>query len=132
MMEDIFTGEELIKFIENNPQFKELPMKYLFIELLKRDLIQPSEIIDAYSKMMQHKLLVAESHYTEACVTALQMKSGNFQGKEDKKDMLDRFFYNASFSKKFPDLIGKDMTEDDKKKWSDLWLLNYGFRPEEE
>ena len=132
MMKDIFTGEELIKFIENNPQLKVLPINYLFVELLKKSLIKPSDIINAYSEVMQHKLLVAESHYTEACVTALQMKSGNFESKEDKKDMLDRFFYNASFSKMFPNLIGKDMTEENKKKWSDFWLLTYGFRPEEE
>ena len=73
-----FTGEELIRFIENYPQFKAIPIKYLFIELLKKNLIMPSDIIDAYSQVMQDKLKVARSHYEDACTTALQMESGNF------------------------------------------------------
>ena len=132
MAKEIFTGETLIKFIENNPQFKVLPINYLFVELLQRSLIQPSEIINAYSDVMQHKLTVAQSHYEDACVTALQIKSGNFNEEEKKKKMMNRFFYNTSFSKTFPNFIGKDMNEKEKKKWSDFWQLTYGFRPEEE
>ena len=126
-----FTGEELIRFIENHPQFKAIPIKYLFIELLKKDLIIPSDIIDAYSQVMQNKLTVARSHYEDACVTALQMNSGNFTKKEDKKNMMDRFLYNASFSKSFPNMSGAGMTDEEKKEWSDFWLITYGFRPEE-
>ena len=85
MNQDILTGESLIKFIEANPQFKLLPINYLFVELLKRNLIQPSEIINAYSDMMQHKLMVAESHYNDSCITALQMETGNFKGKKIRK-----------------------------------------------
>lgn len=132
MAKDIFTGENLIKFIENNYQFKVLPIDYLFVELLKRRLIQPSEIINAYSDVMQHKLTVAQSHYEDSCVTALQIKSGNYNEEENKKEMMNRFFYNTSFSKSFPQLSGADMNEEEKKKWSDFWQLTYGFRPEEE
>ena len=132
MNQDILTGESLIKFIEVNPQFKLLPINYLFVELIKRNLIQPSEIINAYSDLMNRKLMIIESHYHEACVTALQMESGNFNKEADKKDMLNRFLYNTSFSKNFPNLIGRSMDEADKKKWSDFWVLTYGFRPEEE
>ena len=91
----------------------------------------PSDIIDAYSQVMQDKLMVAQSHYEDACVTALQMNSGNFTKKEDKKKMMDRFFYNASFSKSFPNMSGADMTDEEKKEWSDFWLTTYGFRPED-
>ena len=126
-----FTGEELIRFIENYPQFKAIPIKYLFIELLKKDLIIPSDIIDAYSQVMQDKLKVARSHYEDACVTALQMNSGNFTKKEDKKKMMDRFLYNASFSKSFPNMSGVNMTDEEKNMWSDFWLTTYGFRPED-
>ena len=126
-----FTGEELIRFIENHPQFKAIPIKYLFIELLKKDLIIPSDIIDAYSQVMQDKLKVVRSHYEDACVTALQMNSGNFNEEEDKKKIMNRFLYNASFSKSFPNISGADMTDEEKKKWSDFWLTIYGFRPEE-
>lgn len=126
-----FTGEELIRFIENHPQFKAIPIKYLFIELLKKDLIIPSDIIDAYSQVMQDKLKVARSHYEDACVTALQMNSGNFNEEEDKKKIMNRFLYNASFSKSFPNMSGTDMTDEEKKEWSDFWLITYGFRPEE-
>ena len=132
MSQDTLTGETLIEFIESNPQFKLLPIDYLFVELLKRNFIQPFEIINAYSKLMQHKLMIAESHYNDSCITALQMESGNFKRTEDKKEMWARFLYNTSFSKQFPNLIGKDMTEEDKKKWSDFWLLTYGFRSEDE
>ena len=126
-----FTGEELIRFIENHPQFKAIPIKYLFIELLKKDLIIPSDIIDAYSQVMQDKLKVARSHYEDACVTALQMNNGNFNEEEDKKKIMNRFLYNASFSKSFPNMSGADMTDEEKKEWSDFWLITYGFRPEE-
>ena len=126
-----FIGEELIRFIENHPQFKAIPIKYLFIELLKKDLIIPSDIIDAYSQVMQDKLKVARSHYEDACVTALQMNSGNFNEEEDKKKIMNRFLYNASFSKSFPNMSGADMTDEEKKEWSDFWLITYGFRPEE-
>lgn len=129
-MERQMTGEELIKFVENSPQFQKLPIKFLFIELLRKNWIIPSEIIDAYSQVMQDKLIVALSHYEDACATALQMKSGNFNKEEDKKKMMNRFFYNVSFSKKLP--IWNDMTEEEKAKWSDFWLTTYGFRPEEE
>ena len=128
---ETFTGEELIRFIETYPQFKAIPIKYLFIELLKKNLIIPYDIIDAYSQVMQDKLKVERSHYEDACVTALQMNSGNFTKKEDKKNMMDRFLYNASFSKSFPNISGADMTDEEKKKWSDFWLITYGFRPEE-
>ena len=131
MVMKTFIGEELIRFIENHPQFKAIPIKYLFIELLKKDLIMPSDIIDAYSQVMQDKLKVARSHYEDACVTALQMNSGNFTKKEDKKNIMDIFLYNASFSKSFPNISGADMTDEEKKKWSDLSLISYGFRPEE-
>ena len=131
-MERQMTGEELIKFVENSPQFQKLPIKFLFIELLRKNWIIPSEIIDAYSQVMQDKLIVAQSHYEDACATALQMKSGNFNKEEDKKKMMNRFFYNVSFSKNFPNLIWNDMTEEAKAKWSDFWLTTYGFKPEEE
>ena len=126
-----FTGKDLIRFVENYPQLQFLPIRDLFIELLKKNLIMPSDIIDAYSQVMQDKLMVAQSHYEDACVTALQMNSGNFTKKEDKKKMMDRFFYNASFSKSFPNMSGADMTDEEKKEWSDFWLITYGFRPEE-
>lgn len=131
MFKEMFTGESLAKFIEDNPQFKMLPINYLLVELIARNLIQPSVIIDAYSDFMQHKLNVAEAHYADACISAIQMESNNFK-KEDKKDMLNRFFYNASFSKRLPNVCGKNLTEEDKKKWSDFWAVTYGFRPEEE
>lgn len=131
MKESTFTGEELIRFVKNYPQFQKLPIKYLFIELLKKNLIIPSEIIDAYSHVMQDKLTVAQSHYEDACATALQMNSGNFNKEEDKKKIMNRFLYNASFSKTFPNFLAKDMNEEEKKKWSDFWLITYGFRPEE-
>ena len=126
-----FTGKDLIRFVENYPQLQFLPIKYLFIELLKKNLIMPSDIIDAYSQVMQDKLRVAQSHYEDACVTALQMHSGNFNEEEDKKKIMNRFLYNASFSKTFPNFIGEDMNEEEKKKWSDFWLITYGFRPED-
>ena len=126
-----FTGKDLIRFVENYPQLQFLPIRDLFIELLKKNLIMPSDIIDAYSQVMQDKLMVAQSHYEDACVTALQMNSGNFTKKEDKKKVMDRFLYNASFSKSFPNMSGTDMTDEEKKEWSDFWLITYGFRPEE-
>ena len=132
MKECLVTAENLITFINNNPQFKELPMKYLFIELLKRDLIQPSEIIDAYSKVMQDKLMVAETHYEDACISAIQIEGNDWSKKENTKNIMERFFYNTSFSKKFPNLSGRNIDEKDRKKLSDFWLTNYGFRPEDE
>ena len=131
MVMKTFTGEELIRFIETYPQFKAIPIKYLFIELLKKDLIIPSDIIDAYSKVMQDKLTIARSHYEDACVSAIQMNSNNFNEEEDKKKIMNRFLYNASFSKSFPNISGANMTDEEKKKWSDFWLTIYGFRPEE-
>ena len=128
----LVTAADLIPFINNHPQFKELPMKYLFIELLKRDLIQPSEIIDAYSKVMQDKLMVAETHYDDACISALQMEGNDWSKKENTKKIMDRFFYNTSFSKKFPNLTGRNIDEKDRKELSDSWLAYYGFRPEDE
>ncbi len=112
---DTFTGESLVNFIENNPYFKEIPIHYLFVELLKRKLIQPSDIINAYSDLIQHSLMVSNSHYEDACVTAIQMESGNFKG-DAQKDVLNRFLYNTSFSKTFPNLIGNTLSEEEKKK----------------
>ena len=75
--------------------------------------------------------MVSNSHYKDACVTALQMESGNFKG-DAQKDVINRLLYNTSFSKTFPNLIGNTLSEEEKKKWSDFWKTTYGFNPENE
>lgn len=45
------TGQDLIDFINNNNWLKILPIERTFIELLKSNIIKPSEIIDAHTRV---------------------------------------------------------------------------------
>ena len=49
------TGQDLIDFINNNSWLKHLPIEWTFIELLKRNIIKPSEIIDAHTRVLNDK-----------------------------------------------------------------------------
>lgn len=122
-------GQDLINFINNNIHLKHLPIKYTIIELLRKSLINPSEIIDAHTKLLNDKCHIYRCHYEDSCVSALQLFNGNFKGK-DLEDAKKRFLFNTSFSETFPNMIGGELTEEDRKYWRDFFELTYGFNPE--
>ncbi len=43
---------------------------------------------------------------------------------EDKKKIMNRFLYNASFSKSFPNISGADMTDEEKNNKLDVLIKN--------
>lgn len=45
-------GQDLIDFINGNHGLKYLPIEYTFMELLRRNIIKPSEIIDAHTRVL--------------------------------------------------------------------------------
>lgn len=49
------TGQDLIDFINSNDWLKNVPIKYTFMELLRRNIIKPSEIIDAHTQVLNDK-----------------------------------------------------------------------------
>lgn len=124
------TGQDLIDFINNNNWLKQLPIEQIFIELLKRNIIKPSEIIDAYTQVLNDKCHRYKSHYEDSCVSAIQLFNGNFKGK-DYESAKKRFLYNTSFSECFPNMIGTKLTSEDRTKWRKFFKTIYGFDPEE-
>ena len=128
LLKNNMTGEDLIKFIENNNSLKYLPISYTIKELLKRDLINPSTLIDAQKELLEEQIHRYKSHYTDAVVSSKQILDGNFKG-EYLEDAKKRFQYNTSFCKTFPKV--NNLTEEENKKFSDNFELCYGFRPED-
>ena len=65
------TGQDLIDFINNNSWLKHLPIEWTFIELLKRNIIKPSEIIDAHTRVLNDKCDRYKRHNEDSCVSAM-------------------------------------------------------------
>ena len=124
------TGQDLIDFINNNNWLKQLPVKWTFIELLRKNIIKPSEIIDAHTQILNDKCNRYKCHYEDSCISAMQLFNGNFKG-NDYKSAKKRFLYNTSFSECFPNMIGTELTSEDRSKWRKFFKTIYGFDPEE-
>lgn len=125
------TGQDLINFINSNGGLKELPIEYTFVELLKQNIIKPSEIIDAYTRVLNDKCNRYRCHYEDSCVSALQLFvfNDNFKG-NDYESAKKRFLYNTSFSESFPNMIGTELTAEERAEWRKNFKTTYGFDPE--
>ena len=124
------TGQDLIDFISNNNWLKILPIEQTFIELLKMDIIKPSEIIDAHTRVLNDKCDRYKCHYEDSCVSAMQLFNGNFKG-NDYEYAKKRFLYNTSFSECFPNMIGTELTSEERIEFREFFKNAYGFDPEE-
>lgn len=124
------TGQYLIDFINNNNWLKRLPIERTFIELLKRNIIKPSEIIDAHTRVLNDKCDRYKCHYEDSCVSAMQLFNGNFKG-NDYEYAKKRFLYNTSFSECFPNIIGTELTPEERIEFREFFKNTYGFDPEE-
>ena len=124
------TGQDLIDFINNNNWLKILPIERTFIELLKMDIIKPSEIIDAHTRVLNDKCDRYKCHYEDSCVSSMQLFNGNFNG-NDYEYAKKRFLYNTSFSERFPNMIGTELTSEERIEFRELFKNTYGFDPEE-
>lgn len=121
-------GQALVDFINRNEWLKFVPIKHTIMELLKRNIINPSEIIDAHTQVLNEKCDRYRSHYEDSCISALQLFGGNYKG-EDYESAKKRFLYNASFSECFPGLIGNGLTTEERKKWREFFKTTYGIDP---
>ena len=122
-------GEELIQLINNKPELKSLPIFYTIKELLRKNLINPSELIDAHKSLLEEEIHRYKSHFTDAAISSIQLFNGKWKG-EDYEKAKKRFFYNTSFCRQFP-RDTSSLTDDEKRQFSDMFETNYGFRPEE-
>ena len=122
------TGQDLIDFINNNNWLKILPIERTFIELLKMDIIKPSEIIDAHTRVLNDECDRYKCHYEDSCVSAIQLFNGNFNG-NDYEYAKKRFLYNTSFSECFPNMIGTESTSEERIELRELFKNTYGFDP---
>lgn len=126
----MITGQDLINFINDNNWLKRLPIEQTFIELLKKNIIKPSEIIDAYTQVLSDKCNRYKYHYEDSCASAIQLFNGNFKD-NDYESAKKRFLYNTSFSECFPNIIGTELTSEERTKWREFFKNTYGFDPEE-
>ena len=125
-------GQELIDIISKNPALLYCDIRETFKYLLKRQLINPSALIDAQVEQMADEQYKLRCHFEDAVVSTIQLFGGNYKG-EQYEDAKKRLFYNTSFSKQFPNMSTPEpLSDEDKKKWSDFFENIYGFRPEEE
>ena len=125
-------GQELIDIISKNPALLYCDIRETFKYLLKRQLINPSALIDAQVEQMADEQYKLRCHFEDAVVSTIQLFGGNYKG-EQYEDAKKRLFYNTSFSKQFPNMSTPEpLSDEDKKYWSDFFENIYGFRPEEE
>ena len=126
-------GQELIDIISKNPNLLYGNIRETFKYLLKRQLINPSALIDAQVEQLNEDYYKMRCHFEDSVVSTIQLFGGNVKG-ENYEKAKKRLFYNTSFSKQFPNMTTtcEPLTDEDKKEWSDLFDLIYGFRPEEE
>ena len=124
------TGQDLIDLINNYNWLKILPIERTFIELLNRNIIKPSEIIDAHTRVLNDKCDRYKCHYEDSCVSAMQLFNGNFKG-NDYEYAKKRFLYNTSFSECFPNMIGTELTSEERIEFREFFKNTYGFDPEE-
>ena len=125
------TGQDLINFIEKNPELLFNDVSKVIRELLDRGLICPSTLIDAQVKKLTDEQYKVRCHYEDACVSSVQLFNGLWEG-DMYEEAKNRFLYNTSFSKCFPNMNNNNLTEEQKKYWSDFFQRTYGFRPEED
>lgn len=125
-------GEDLIKVIQDNDRLRYGDVKETIKELLKARLINPSTLIDAQVEILEDEKYKLRCHFEDSVVSTIQLFGGKFKDKDYEK-AKKRLFYNTSFSKQFPNMsMPEPLTDEDRKEWSDLFDLIYGFRPEEE
>ena len=125
-------GQELIDTISKNPALLYCDIRETFKYLLKRQLINPSALIDAQVEQMAEEQYRTRCHFEDAVVSTIQLFGGNYKG-EQYEDAKKRLFYNTSFSKQFPNMSTPEpLSDEDKKYWSDFFENIYGFRPEED
>ena len=125
-------GEDLINVIIGNDRLRYGDVKETIKELLKARLINPSMLIDAQVEILEDEKYKLRCHFEDSVVSTIQLFGGNYKDKDYEK-AKKRLFYNTSFSKQFQNMsMPEPLTEEDRKEWSDLFDLIYGFRPEEE
>ena len=125
------TGQDLIKLISDNDQLKYCDVKETIKELLKRQLINPSSLIDSQVELLNEEKYKLRCHFEDSVVSTMQIFGGNYKEKDLEK-AKKRLFYNTSFSKQFPNMttVNTPLTDEERKEWSDFFELIYGFRPE--
>ena len=125
-------GQELIDIISKNPALLYCDIRENFKYILKRQLINPSALIDAQVEQMADEQYKLRCHFEDAVVSTIQLFGGNYKGL-DYEMAKRRLFYNTSFSKQFPNMSTPEpLSNEDKKYWSDFFENIYGFRPEDE
>lgn len=125
-------GIDLINIIKNDYYLQESDIKETIKILLKKNLINPSTLIDAQVKILNEEKYKISCHFNDSVVSTIQLFGGKSKGKDYEK-AKKRLFYNTSFSKQFPNIsFPQPLNEEDKKYWSDFFNTIYGFRPEEE
>lgn len=125
------TGQGLIEIINKKPELLYNDVKETIKYLLNRGLISPSKLIDAQVEMLTDEQYKVRCHYEDACISSIQLFNGLWEG-EMYEEAKNRFLYNTSFSKVFPNMNNNNLSESEKKYWSDFFDRTYGFRPEEE
>ena len=124
-------GQELIEIINKDARLLYGDIKETIKMLLDKQLISPSALIDAQVEMLVDEQYKVRCHYEDACISSVQLFNGLW--KDEKYDEAkNRFLYNTSFSKCFPNMNNNNLTEEQKKYWSDFFQRTYGFRPEED
>ena len=125
------TGQELIEIINKDARLLYGDVKETIKVLLSKQLINPSALIDAQVETLTDEQYKVRCHYEDACISSIQLFNGLWKG-EMYEEAKNRFLYNTSFSKCFPNMNNNDLTDEQKKYWSDFFQRTYGFRPDEE
>ena len=120
------TGADLIKIIESNQYLLQTDVKQTIAFLLKKQLINPSTLIDAQVEILEHERDKYKCHFVESDTCNWLLMNGN---KEQKEFGRKRAMYNAQFNTNFPS--NYDLSEEELKERKEYFELMYGFNPEE-
>lgn len=126
------TGQDLLHLLQNRPDLLVSDIRYTIMEMLRRDLIKPSVLIDAHLEIVKNQRDHYMLHYKEGNIAAYVVLDG--QNKEQIEWGKKRLMYNSIFDRGIPyeDLYAQRLSEEDRAKCRKFFENMYGFDPEEE
>lgn len=119
-------GEELIRYIQQQPLLLNEDIKYTFMALLNDRLINPSALIDAQYAIKDNECRKYRLHWQEANIAANILLTGN---KEQKELGRTRLMYNSLADTTIPykQVYADKLSDKEMEERRKFFIMMYGF-----